>query len=102
MAFADDDPPLPSADLDHHPVGEPPKARRHRRDAAAVAVLPLAEELARRRVEPGATGEIAAQRREILGAAAHHRAYSHSFSVIHNGACQRSVSQPAKPIWSGW
>ena len=54
MAFADDDPPLPPADLDRHPVGKPLEARRHRRDAAAIAVLPLAEQLGRRLVEPGA------------------------------------------------
>ena len=30
------------------------------------------------------------------------RACSHSFSVVQNGACQRSTSQAASPMWSGW
>src|SRR5215813_952026 len=72
MAFADDDLPLTTADLDSHPIGEPPIARRYRGDAAPVAVLAFAEQLDRRIVEPGATREIAAQRRKILGDAAHH------------------------------
>ena len=42
------------------------------RDAAPIALLPLAKQLARRRVEPGAMSESAAQRREIVVAAAHH------------------------------
>ena len=72
MAFADDDPPFPTADLDRHPVGKPPKARRHRRDTAAIAVFPLAEELDRCRVEPRTMSKTAAQRGKILVAAAHH------------------------------
>ena len=72
MAFPDDDPPFPSADLDRHPVGKPLKARRHRWDTAAVAFLPLAEELSFRVVETGAAREIAPHRGEILGSMAHH------------------------------
>ena len=72
MAFADDDPPFPSADLDRHPVGKPLKTRRHRRDAAAVAVLPLAEKLGCRVVEARAASETTPHRGEILGSMAHH------------------------------
>ena len=72
MAFADDDPPFPSADLDRHPVGKALKTRRHRGHAAAVAVLPLAEKLRFRVVEARAASETTPHRGEILGSMAHH------------------------------
>jgi hypothetical protein len=72
MAFSDDDPPFAAADLDRHPVGKALEARGHRGNAAAVALFPIPEQLARRPVEAGAMREVAAQCCEILGAAAHH------------------------------
>src|SRR5258708_25834294 len=56
MALADDHPPFSSTDFDGHPVGQPLKTRRHRGNTAAIALFPLAEELDRRRVEPGMAG----------------------------------------------
>src|SRR5437667_300305 len=66
MPFADDHPPLPSADLDQLPFAEPLKARRDRWDAAAITPAVLCEELACRRIEPGPAGEIATQHGGIV------------------------------------
>src|SRR5271165_3137904 len=72
MTFADDDPPLPPADLDRDPVGNSTKRRWHHRHTAAVALFAVAEQFARRLVKPGAAGKVAAQRAEIIAAPAHH------------------------------
>src|SRR5207248_4772747 len=94
MAFADDDAPLTSADLDHHPVGKPPKTRRHRWDPAAVAVLSFAEKLGCRVVETRAKSETSPQRGKILGSMTHH-SRGQPFLL---GDPQECLPTPGQPI----
>ena len=58
VAFADDDLPFASADLDRHPIGQTVVGGRHRRHAAAIARMPFAENLAVLRIEPGASANM--------------------------------------------
>jgi len=46
MAFTGDHSPFQTTDLDNRPLGEPLKARRHRRDAAAIALMMFGKKLA--------------------------------------------------------
>ena len=94
MAFADDHPPLSSTDFDGHPVGQPLKTRRHRGNTAAIALFPLAEELDRRRVEPGTAGEVAARGGEIIITAAHHAGKQPFFFADPQGSLP-ALGQPA-------
>ena len=71
MAFTDDHPPFSSANLDDYAVGQPLKARRHRRDTATIALVMLSENLAGRLVKPGPTGEAASELGGIVAAAGH-------------------------------
>ena len=74
MAFADNDPPTPSADLDLAPVTDPVIGRRHRGHAAPVACVAHGKDVARLLVEPGALGKGARRLRIIGGAVAGHHA----------------------------
>ena len=103
MTLADDDLPLPPADLDRpcrRRAADSSPARRARRGDSCSPARQRARSPPRRARRDGRklrrAGAKSSAPRLIT------RADSHSFSVIHNGACQRSVSQPASPIWSGW
>jgi hypothetical protein len=76
-----------------HPVGKPLETRRHRRDAAAVAVLPFAEKLGCRVVETGAASKTTPHRAEILGSMAHHPG-GQPFLLGHPQRCLPTLGQP--------
>ena len=71
MALANDHSPFPPANFYDQPVGKPPKARRNRRDTAAIALVMFGKKLARRFVESCPTGKVTAQSARIVGAPGH-------------------------------
>ena len=60
----------------------------------AIALFPLAEELDRRRVEPGTAGEVATRRGEIIVTAAHHAGKQPFFFADPQGSLP-ALGQPA-------
>ncbi len=99
MAFADDHSPFPPADLYDQPVGKPlesSKALKGHRGDSPGDVRQKARSPLRRALPVGQSR--GAVRRNRPRSRVIRRANSHSFSLAHNGACQRSASQPASPI----